>query len=396
MNSPLMSTYNRINLRFTRGEGGWLWDEQNTAYFDGISGIAVCNLGHSHPAVTQAICQQAGQLVHTSNLYHIEKQEQLGQALVSASGMDKVFFCNSGTEANEAAIKLARLYGHNKGIALPTIVVMESSFHGRTMAALTATDNDKIKVGFGPYLEGFLRVPFNNLEALTEAFANNPNIVAVLAEPVQGEGGVTPATQAWMQGARALCDQYDALLMLDEIQTGIGRTGSLFAFQQFGIMPDVMSLAKALGNGVPIGATLARGKAAEVFAPGNHGTTFGGNPLACAAGLAVMTELNNNPSLLSNASEMGKMMRQQFSEQLADVSQHIKAIRGMGLMIGIQLDRPCADLVKTAMEKHHLLINVTRGDTVRLLPPLIMTQAEADQLVTGVVAVIRDFLADAN
>lgn len=395
MNSPLMSTYSRINLRFTRGEGGWLWDEQNTAYFDGISGIAVCNLGHSHPAVTQAICQQAGQLVHTSNLYHIKKQEQLGQVLVSASGMDKVFFCNSGTEANEAAIKLARLYGHHKGIELPTIVVMESSFHGRTMAALTATDNDKIKVGFGPYLDGFLRVPFNDLNALTQAFAKHSNIVAVLAEPVQGEGGVTPATQEWMQGARALCDQYDALFMLDEIQTGIGRTGSLFAFQQFGIMPDVMSLAKALGNGVPIGATLARGKAAEVFAPGNHGTTFGGNPLACAAGLAVMTEFNNNPNLLTTASELGQMMREQFHQQLAEVSQHIKAIRGMGLMIGIQLDRPCADLVKRAMEKHRLLINVTRGDTVRLLPPLVMTQAEADQLVRGVVDVIRDFLADA-
>ena len=369
----------------------WLWDDQNNRYLDAISGIAVCNLGHCHPAVTQAICQQAGQLVHTSNLYQIQRQEELGDALVEASGMDKVFFCNSGTEANEAAIKLARLYGHKKGIALPTIVVMENSFHGRTMAALTATGNEKIKEGFGPMLEGFLRVPYNDINAAEQAFANNPNIVAVLVEPVQGEGGVLPADPAWCQRLRDLCQTHDALMMIDEVQTGMGRTGKLFAFQHHQFLPDVVTLAKGLGNGMPIGAIMTRGKAAEVFAPGNHGTTFGGNPLACAAGLAVLNTLKQHPEYIANATELGQSMRAEFSRRLADLN-GIKVIRGLGLMIGIQLDRPCTELVKRALEKHHLLINVTRGDTVRLLPPLVMTQDDAELIVSGVCDVIREFL----
>lgn len=389
--SHLMPTYSRLPVTFTRGEGVWLWDDQNNRYLDAISGIAVCNLGHCHPAVTQAICQQAGQLVHTSNLYHIERQEELGDALVEASGMDKVFFCNSGTEANEAAIKLARLYGHKKGIALPTIIVMENSFHGRTMAALTATGNEKIKEGFGPMLEGFLRVPYNDIHAAEQAFASNPNIVAVLVEPVQGEGGVLPADPIWCQRLRDLCQQHDALMMIDEVQTGMGRTGKLFAFQHHNFLPDVVTLAKGLGNGMPIGAMMTRGKAAEVFAPGNHGTTFGGNPLACAAGLAVLNTLKQHPEHIRNATEQGNWMRAEFSRRLADLS-GIKVIRGLGLMIGIQLDRPCAELVKQALEKHHLLINVTRGDTVRLLPPLVMTADDAELIVSGVCDVIREFL----
>lgn len=389
--SHLMPTYSRLPVTFTRGEGVWLWDDQNNRYLDAISGIAVCNLGHCHPAVTQAICQQAGQLVHTSNLYQIERQEVLGDELVEASGMDKVFFCNSGTEANEAAIKLARLYGHKKGIALPTIIVMENSFHGRTMAALTATGNEKIKEGFGPMLEGFLRVPYNDIHAAEQAFASNPNIVAVLVEPVQGEGGVLPADPIWCQRLRDLCQQHDALMMIDEVQTGMGRTGKLFAFQHHNFLPDVVTLAKGLGNGMPIGAMMTRGKAAEVFAPGNHGTTFGGNPLACAAGLAVLNTLKKHPEHIINATEQGNWMRAEFSRRLADLS-GIKVIRGLGLMIGIQLDRPCAELVKQALEKHHLLINVTRGDTVRLLPPLVMTADDAELIVSGVCDVIREFL----
>ena len=387
----LMPTYARLPITFTKGEGAWLWDSNGTRYLDAISGIAVCNLGHAHPAITQAICTQASQLIHTSNLYHIEKQEQLGTALVEAAGMDKAFFCNSGTEANEAAIKLARLHGHKNGIALPTIIVMENSFHGRTMAALTATGNEKIKEGFGPMLEGFVRVPYNDLAAIQSAFDKNPNIVAVLVEPVQGEGGVVPADTHWLQAIRTLCDVHNAFLMMDEVQTGFGRTGSLFAFQQQGIAPDVITLAKALGNGFPIGAMLTKGKAAAVFAPGNHGTTFGGNPLACSAGLAVLDTLKSHPEYIINAKTTGEQLKTAFTQALAECT-GIKAIRGMGLMIGIQLDRPCTELVKIAMEKHHLLINVTRADTVRLLPPLIMTDAQASLLVAGVSDIIREFL----
>jgi acetylornithine aminotransferase len=387
----LMPTYTRLPVTFVKGEGAWLWDSNGTRYLDAISGIAVCNLGHAHPAITQAICTQAAQLVHTSNLYQIEKQEQLGTALVEASGMDKAFFCNSGTEANEAAIKLARLHGHKKGISLPTIIVMENSFHGRTMAALTATGNEKIKEGFGPMLDGFVRVPYNDSVAITQVFKDNPNIVAVLVEPVQGEGGVVPADQAWCQHIRQLCREHDALMMIDEVQTGIGRTGKLFAFQHHHFLPDVVTLAKALGNGVPIGAMLTRGEAAKVFAPGNHGTTFGGNPLACSAGLAVLDTLAAHPEYISGATNMGNKLKAAFADALNDCT-GIKAIRGMGLMVGIQLDRPCPELVKMAMDKHQLLINVTRGDTIRLLPPLIMTDDQADMLVAGVSDIIRDFL----
>lgn len=389
--SHLMPTYSRLPVTFSHGEGAWLWDDQGNRYLDAISGIAVCNLGHTHPAVTQAICEQAKQLVHTSNLYRIERQEQLGDALTAAAGMDKAFFCNSGTEANEAAIKLARLYGHKKGLALPTIVVMENSFHGRTMAALTATGNEKIKVGFGPMLDGFIRIPYNDSQAAQQVFANHDNIVAVLVEPVQGEGGVLPADATWLAQLHQLCQANDALLMFDEVQTGLGRTGKLFAFQHLNFLPDVVTLAKGLGNGFPIGAMLTHGKAAEVFAPGNHGTTFGGNPLACAAGLAVINTLKAQPEYIENATKLGNYIQAEFTKHLAGLS-GVKVIRGLGLMIGIQLDRDCPELVKTALTQHQLLINVTRGDTIRLLPPLIMTQAQADQLIAGVSEIIRDFL----
>lgn len=392
--SHLMTTYNRLPVTFARGEGVWLWDTEGKRYLDAISGIAVCNLGHNHPAVTAAIQQQAATLVHTSNLYHIENQDKLGKALVDAAAMDKAFFCNSGTEANEAAIKLARLYGHQKGIEVPTIVVMENSFHGRTMAALTATGNESIKVGFGPMLDGFVRVPYNHKEAISQAFADHRNIVAVLLEPVQGEGGVTAADRDWFAHVAALCQQHEALLMLDEVQTGMGRTGALFAHQNYGITPDVMTLAKGLGNGMPIGAMLTKGKAAEIFAPGNHGTTFGGNPLACAAGLAVVNTLQQHPEYIQNAQQLGDWMRQEFAQRLADVQQHIVAIRGMGLMVGIQLDRQCGELVKQALLEHQMLINVTHGDTVRLLPPLTMTQDDAELIVTTVTTLIRALLCD--
>lgn len=389
--SHLMPTYSRLPVTFSHGEGAWLWDGQGNRYLDAISGIAVCNLGHTYPAVTQAICEQAKQLVHTSNLYQIERQEQLGDALTAAAGMDKAFFCNSGTEANEAAIKLARLHGHKKGIELPTILVMENSFHGRTMAALTATGNEKIKVGFGPMLEGFVRIPYNDAQAAQQAFSQHNNIVAVLVEPVQGEGGVLPADPAWLTQLHHLCQAHDALLMFDEVQTGIGRTGKLFAFQHLNFLPDVVTLAKGLGNGFPIGAMLTHGKAAEVFAPGNHGTTFGGNPLACAAGLAVINTLNAHPEYIENATTLGAYIQAELTKSLAGLT-GVKVIRGLGLMIGIQLDRDCPELVKTALTQHQLLINVTRGDTIRLLPPLIMTQAQADQLIVGLSEIIRDFL----
>ncbi len=387
--SNLMNTYLQLPVTFARGEGVWLWDEAGKRYLDALAGVAVCGLGHCHPKLVAAICKQAGTLIHTSNLYHIGKQEQLASRLAALSGMDNAFFCNSGAEANEAAIKLARLYGHGRSIDLPTIIVMEKSFHGRTMATLTASGNRKVQAGFEPLLTGFARVPYNDLEAVAQVGVHNKNVVAILVEPYQGEGGVNVPQASYLQGLRHLCDQNGWLLMLDEVQCGIGRSGKWFAFQHSGIMPDVITLAKGLGSGVPIGACLAKGTAAEVFKPGNHASTFGGNPLVCAAALTTL-EVIEEDDLLRNAMEVGDFMRSMFKAQLAGLPD-VRQIRGQGLMIGIELSKPCGDLVKEAL-KRGLLINVTSDKVVRLLPPLVMQRSEAEQVVDTLSALVKEFL----
>ncbi|HKX52896.1 MAG TPA: aspartate aminotransferase family protein [Nitrosospira sp.] len=388
--SNLMNTYLRLPVTFARGEGVWLWDEEGKRYLDALAGVAVCGLGHCHPALARALCEQAGTLIHTSNLYHIRRQEQLATRLTGLSGMANAFFCNSGAEANEAAIKLARLYGHGKNIDLPTIIVMEKSFHGRTMATLTASGNRKVQAGFEPLLTGFARVPYNDLEAVAQVAEHNKNVVAILVEPYQGEGGVNVPQANYLQGLRHLCDQNGWLLMLDEVQCGIGRTGNWFAFQHSGITPDVVTLAKGLGSGVPIGACLAKGVAADVFKPGNHASTFGGNPLACSAALTTL-EVIEEENLLRNAMEVGDFMRSLFKAQLADLTD-VTEIRGQGLMIGIELSRPCGELVKEALKKG-LLINVTSDKVVRLLPPLVIQRSEAEQIVNTLSPIVKEFLA---
>lgn len=387
--SNLMNTYLQLPVTFARGEGVWLWDDAGKRYLDALAGVAVCGLGHCHPKLVAALCKQAGTLIHTSNLYHIGKQEQLASRLAALSGMDNAFFCNSGAEANEAAIKLARLYGHGRSIDLPTIIVMEKSFHGRTMATLTASGNRKVQAGFEPLLTGFARVPYNDLEAVAQVGVHNKNVVAILVEPYQGEGGVNVPQANYLQGLRHLCDQNGWLLMLDEVQCGIGRSGKWFAFQHTGIMPDVITLAKGLGSGVAIGACLAKGIAAEVFKPGNHASTFGGNPLACTAALTTL-EVIEEDDLLRNAMEVGDFMRSMFKAQLAGLSD-VRQIRGQGLMIGIELSKPCGDLVKEAL-KRGLLINVTSDKVVRLLPPLVMQRNEAEQVVDTLSTLVKEFL----
>lgn len=390
MKDVLMNTYNRLPVSFTRGEGAWLHDGQGKAYLDAIAGIAVCGLGHANPAVTQAICEQAGNLVHTSNIYAIENQQRLGERLAGLAGMDRVFFSNSGAEANEAAIKLARLHGHQKGIDNPVILVMENSFHGRTMATLTATGNRKVQAGFEPLVQGFARVPYGDLKALETAASNLKEIVAVLVEPIQGEGGIVVPPADYLPAIRELCDRHGWLMMLDEIQTGMGRTGKPFAFQHHDLVPDVLTLAKALGNGVPIGACLAHGEAANLFAPGSHGSTFGGNPLACSAALAVIDTLESG-ELWQQAAATGTQLLDGLKQKLAGLA-GIREIRGQGLMIGIELDRPCGELVGLALEEG-LLINVTADTVVRLLPPLILAQSESRQLLDRLSALITDYLA---
>ncbi|WP_372863428.1 acetylornithine transaminase [Spongiibacter sp.] len=374
----LMNTYGRLPVSFVRGEGVRLFDEQGKAYIDGISGIGVNALGHAHPAVTEAIQQQAGQLLHTSNLYNVQRQQELAEALRDASGMDNVFFANSGAEANEAAIKLARMHGHQRNIDTPHVVVMEQAFHGRTLATLTASGNRKIQAGFEPLVQGFIRAPFGDIDALENIAKNNDSVAAVLLEPIQGEGGLYPLPDGFLSQLRALCDRYNWLLMLDEVQTGNGRTGKYFACQHDGVIPDVLVTAKGLGNGLPIGACLAHGKAAELFQPGNHGSTFGGNPLACAAGLVVVNTVNS-PAMLAQVADTGDYLQQQLRQRLADAS-HVKEVRGRGLMIGIELDSPCGGLVKQALDQG-LLINVTAERVVRLLPPLIISRQDVDALL---------------
>lgn len=391
MAEHLMTTYMPLPVSFEHGEGVWLIDDRGERYLDALCGIAVCGLGHAHPAVSEAICTQSKRLLHTSNLYRIDQQDKLADSLCEVAGMDRVFFGNSGAEANEAALKLARLYGHQKGIDAPQVIVTEGSFHGRTLATLTATGNRKIQAGFEPLVPGFLRAPYDDIDSIKTIASNSPSVVAVFVEPITGEGGIRVPEDNYLADLRALCDEHGWLLMLDEIQTGMGRTGQWFAHQHSAIQPDVMTLAKALGNGVPIGACLARGAAAGVFKPGNHGSTFGGNPLACAAAQTVIDTIKRD-DLVNRAVQLGDRMLQGFRDQLGETA-GINAIRGRGLMIGIELDRPCAELVRRALDSN-LLINVTADNVVRLLPPLILSDAQADEIVTTVSRLIAEFLAE--
>jgi len=384
----LMETYARQDIAFSRGEGPYLFDTQDNRYLDGIAGIGVNALGHAHPRVLAAINTQASQLIHTSNLYRIEAQEQLATKLTELTGMDACFFGNSGAEANEAAIKLARLYGHQRNISKPAIVVLEGAFHGRTLATLTATGNRKIQAGFEPLVAGFTRAPLNDIDALKQIASNNADVVAVLIEPIQGEGGINPADAQYLSEVRELCDAQNWLLMFDEVQTGNGRTGTYFAYQGLGITPDVVTTAKGLGNGVPIGACLARGLAATVFSAGNHGSTYGGNPLACATALAVVNTIIED-NLLSNATAMGQIIRDEISSSTA-ASNFVVEIRGKGLMLGIELDRECPELVGKALQQG-FLINVTAGKTIRLLPPLIINAEQAHLLGSTVAKLIGEY-----
>jgi acetylornithine/N-succinyldiaminopimelate aminotransferase len=385
-----MNTYARLPVEFDRGDGVWLWDVNGKRYLDALAGIAVCGVGHSHPALTAAIAAQAGRLIHSSNLYQITLQEKLADRLAAISGMDNVFFCNSGCEANEAAIKLARIYGHGKKIDSPMIVVMEKAFHGRTIATLSATGSRKVQAGFEPLVSGFVRVPFDDLEAVKRVAENNRNVVAVLVELIQGEGGINICHDGYLKGLREICDANGWLLMLDEVQSGIGRTGKWFAFQHSGVRPDVMTLAKGLANGVPIGACLAAGPAAQLFKPGNHGSTFGGNPLASAAALATLQVIEDE-GLMANAVTIGNYIREKVAARFAGNS-GVKSVRNQGLMVGIELAHPCGELVRQALDRG-LLINVTADTVIRLLPPLNFTRDHADQMLEILIGLVTDFLA---
>lgn len=391
MSDHLMSNYKPLPVSFVRGEGPWLWDQQQQCYLDALGGIAVCALGHAHPAVTAALRDQAGKLLHTSNLYNIELQQTLADKLSDISGLERAFFCNSGAEANEAAIKIARRYAHQQGISEPKIIVMEGAFHGRTLATLTATANPKAKEGFAPLVAGFLRAPFNNVEAIETLAKQHDGICAILVEPIQGEGGVHVPDPGYLKQLRSLCDQAGWLLMLDEVQTGTGRTGRWFAYQHEAILPDVLTIAKALGNGVPIGACLARGEAATVLQPGSHGTTFGGNPLAMRAALAVLDTIEKE-SLLERCAALGERFLEGLQRSLGDVA-GVTQIRGRGLMIGIELDRPCADIVAKAANAR-LLISVTGGNVIRLLPPYIIDSDQATAIIEGVSELVISFLEE--
>lgn len=389
MHNHLMSTYKPLPVTFQRGDGIFVYDDQDRQYLDALCGISVTSLGHNHPAVTEAITRQASQLLHTSNLYHIKNQKKLADLLCEVSGMDQVFFGNSGAEANEAAIKLARLYGHKNDIKNPEIVVMEGSFHGRTMATLSATGNRKVQAGFEPLVSGFVRAPYNDIEALKIIAQNNRSVVAVLVEPVQGEGGIIIPDSGYLKAIRTICDENNWLMMLDEIQTGMARSGKMFAFQHEGITPDVMTLAKALGNGIPIGACLAQGKASDVFQPGNHGSTFGGNPFASEVGYTVLqTMLQQN--LTENAKLRGEQLVSYLTEKL-DNQPAIKEIRNLGLLVGITLDRDCSELASIALD-NQLLINITDGNVIRLLPPLIINEAQVTELADRLILSINQFI----
>ena len=387
----LMNTYGDRSVTLVKGEGCWLWDSSGKKYLDSLSGIAVCGLGHGHGAITSALAEQASKLNHCSNFFDIPSQRELAEKLCTISGMSKVFFGNSGAEANEAAIKIARLYGKNRNIKTPTVIVMDNAFHGRTIATLSASGSRKVQAGFEPLVAGFVRAPFNDLDALTKIAENNPNICAVLVEPIQGEGGIVVPADNYLSNLREICSQNDWLLILDEVQTGNARTGEYFCYQHSKILPDVITTSKGLGNGVPIGACLAGDQAADIFNPGNHGSTFGGNPLSCAAALAVLKVIRKE-DLMSRAEKIGNRITSKLKHELCDV-EHVQDIRGLGCMVGIQLDRPCKSLFSQALESG-LIINVTADYVVRLLPPLIMTDEETDILVSILSPLIKKFKHD--
>ena len=387
----VMNTYGRLPIAMSHGRGCRLWDTDGKEYLDALGGIAVNTLGHAHPKLVPALQDQVAKLIHSSNYYHVPDQEKLAQLLVERSGLTNVFFCSTGLEANEAALKLARKYGHDKGIERPEIVVYDKAFHGRSIATLSATGNPKVQAGFGPLVEGFIRVPMNDIESLKQATAGNPNIVAVFFETIQGEGGVNPMRAQYLKEVRALCDANDWLLMIDEVQCGMGRTGKWFAHQWAGIVPDVMPLAKGLGSGVPIGAVVAGPKAANIFQPGNHGTTFGGNPLAMRAGVETIRIMEED-GLLENAARVGEHLRTVLEKDLIGKA-GVKEIRGQGLMIGIELTKPCGVLTQRAAEAG-LLLSVTADSVIRMVPPLIMTTAEADEVAAILLPLIHAFLAE--
>jgi len=385
-----MNTYGRLPIALSHGQGVRVWDVNGKQYLDALAGIAVNTLGHNHPKLVPALQDQVSKIIHSCNYYHVPNQERLAATLAELSGLTNAFFCCTGLEANEGAIKLARKFGHDRGIERPEIVVYEKAFHGRSIATLSATGNEKVQKGFGPLVEGFIRVPLNNIEALKKATEGNKNVVAVFFETIQGEGGINPMRIDYLQQVRKLCDERDWLLMIDEVQCGMGRTGKWFAHQWAGIVPDVMPLAKGLGSGVPIGAVVAGPKAANIFQPGNHGTTFGGNPLAMRAGVETIRIMQED-GLLENAAKVGAHLKDALAREFGGLP-GVKEIRGQGLMIGIELDRPCNVLTTQAAEAG-LLISVTADNVVRLLPPLIMTQSEADEVVTLLAPLVKDFLA---
>lgn len=387
--SHIMPTYARQNIAFVRGNGSYLYTEDGTEYFDALTGIAVCGLGHAHPVIAQAIAEQAQTLIHTSNLFEIPWQTAAAQKLAEVSGMHEIFFANSGAEANEGAIKIARKYGHQQGIDNPKIVVMEKSFHGRTMATLTATGNKKVQEGFAPLVEGFIRIPFGDVEALEEIALQHPDIVAVLLEPIQGEGGINTAPQgfSYLEDVRRICNQYHWLMMLDEVQTGNGRTGRYFAYQHTNIVPDVLTTAKGLGNGFPIGAVMTQGQAVGILQAGNHGSTYGGTALGSRIVYTVIEQMQQE-NAVENAEKMGNYIVQQLRNQLAD---KIVEVRGFGMMIGIELKRECGDLVAIARDEYHLILNVTASNVIRLLPALNLTQEQADDLIQRLVKMIKQY-----
>jgi acetylornithine/N-succinyldiaminopimelate aminotransferase len=389
----LMKTYAPQPVAFSHGKGVWLWDVNGKQYLDGLAGIAVSGLGHAHPVLSKALADQAGKLIHTSNLFEVREQEVLAEKLCKAAGMDNVFFSNSGAEANECAIKLARMYGVNKGIEAPTIIVMDKSWHGRTLATLAATGSEKARKGFGPLPSGFTRVPYNDLAAVEAAIKADKSVSAVLLEVLQGEGGIREAWVDYVQGLRKLCDQHDLLLMIDEVQSGVGRTGKWFCYQWANVLPDVLPLAKGIASGFPLGATLARGKAAQVFKPGNHGTTFGGGPLACVAGI-VTFDVMEKDGLLANAAAMGELIASELKKAFADTPQVLE-IRGRGLMLGVAMDRPCGEVTNIARE-NGLIVNVTNDTVVRVLPPMVINREESLELVKRLAQSVKQFLAQTN
>lgn len=391
--SHVMNTYARQPVAFVRGEGVWLWDESGKRYLDALAGIAVSTLGHAHPVLTRAIAEQAGRIIHSSNLFRIPLQERAADLLAEITGLDEVFFCNSGCEANEAAIKLARLYGHQRGVAAPHVIVMENAFHGRTIATLSATGSRKVQAGFEPLVPGFVRVPLNDLDTVRAIAERDPNVVAVMIEPIQGEGGINVSRLEYLRALHALCQEKEWLFISDEVQCGLGRTGKWFVYQHAGFMPDVVPLAKGLAGGVPVGACVTGGRARGLFKPGHHGSTFGGNPLAMAALVATLETMQRD-DLLGNAERVGRVIRDGLVAGLEGLA-GVREIRGMGLMLGIELDLACGEIVGRALEAG-LIVNVTNDRVVRLLPPLVMSEAEGRMVVERLVPIVRDFLAQAG